>query len=192
VTPLPERVVIIAAGLVSRRPGGQVSHRDIARISCEVDLASEFRYREPVIGSRIGGGISQSGETADTLAAMKEAAARGHAPSPSASGRSAIPRASTWCCTPTRPGNRVAPPSASPPARGAGLAGDSPRATQRRPGRVAATELVGALMHIPQKMSETLKDCGDLKELARKYKDVPILFLGRGRIIPSRSRARSS
>jgi glucosamine--fructose-6-phosphate aminotransferase (isomerizing) len=46
---------------------------------------------------------------------------------------------------------------------------------------VAATELVGALMHIPHEMSETLKECGDLKELARKYKNVrDFLFLGRG------------
>ena len=50
----------------------------LARIPVEVDLASEFRYRNPILEE---GGmvivISQSGETADTLAALREAKARG-------------------------------------------------------------------------------------------------------------------
>ena len=50
----------------------------LARIPVEVDLASEFRYRDPVVdGSTLAIAISQSGETADTLAALKEAKARG-------------------------------------------------------------------------------------------------------------------
>src|SRR5262249_20545986 len=48
------------------------------RIPCEVDLASEFRYRDPVVGpGDLVIAISQSGETADTLAAVKEAKSRG-------------------------------------------------------------------------------------------------------------------
>jgi glucosamine--fructose-6-phosphate aminotransferase (isomerizing) len=48
------------------------------RIPCEVDLASEFRYRDPVVGpGDLVIAISQSGETADTLAAVKEAKGRG-------------------------------------------------------------------------------------------------------------------
>jgi glucosamine--fructose-6-phosphate aminotransferase (isomerizing) len=50
----------------------------IARIPCDVDLASEFRYRDPLIGSRhLLIPVSQSGETADTLAALREGMARG-------------------------------------------------------------------------------------------------------------------
>ena len=46
----------------------------IARIPCEVDVASEFRYREPPIGPRtLAIFVSQSGETADTLAALRYA-----------------------------------------------------------------------------------------------------------------------
>ena len=46
----------------------------IARIPVEVDLASEFRYRDPIIDeSVLVLVISQSGETADTLAALREA-----------------------------------------------------------------------------------------------------------------------
>jgi glucosamine--fructose-6-phosphate aminotransferase (isomerizing) len=50
----------------------------LARVQVEVDLASEFRYRDPLVGnSDLVIAISQSGETADTLAALKEAKARG-------------------------------------------------------------------------------------------------------------------
>lgn len=50
----------------------------IARISTEVDYGSEFRYRDPLVGpDMVALGITQSGETADTLAAMQEARAKG-------------------------------------------------------------------------------------------------------------------
>jgi glucosamine--fructose-6-phosphate aminotransferase (isomerizing) len=61
------------AGLVAR-----YWIESLARIPVDIDVASEFRYREPVMAK--GGltlAISQSGETADTLAAMKYAAAQG-------------------------------------------------------------------------------------------------------------------
>lgn len=51
---------------------------ELARISCEVDLASEFRYRNPIVRPNdICLVISQSGETADTLAALREAKSKG-------------------------------------------------------------------------------------------------------------------
>ncbi|MBN2707005.1 MAG: glutamine--fructose-6-phosphate transaminase (isomerizing), partial [Deltaproteobacteria bacterium] len=50
----------------------------LARIPAEVEIASEFRYRDPLISSStLVIGISQSGETADTLAALQEAKQRG-------------------------------------------------------------------------------------------------------------------
>jgi glucosamine--fructose-6-phosphate aminotransferase (isomerizing) len=50
----------------------------IARVSTEVDYGSEFRYRDPLIGPDMAVlGITQSGETADTLAAMQEAREKG-------------------------------------------------------------------------------------------------------------------
>lgn len=57
---------------------GKFLIEDLARIPVEVDIASEFRYRDPLLsqGDWVIG-ISQSGETADTLAAMKEAHAKG-------------------------------------------------------------------------------------------------------------------
>jgi len=51
---------------------------NLARIPVEVDIASEFRYRDPLVGpDTLVIGISQSGETADTLAALQEGKRRG-------------------------------------------------------------------------------------------------------------------
>ena len=57
---------------------GKYVLEDLARIPVEVDVASEFRYRNPILeeGSMVIV-ISQSGETADTLAALRESKARG-------------------------------------------------------------------------------------------------------------------
>jgi glutamine---fructose-6-phosphate transaminase (isomerizing) len=50
----------------------------LARVACEVDYASEFRYREPLLGhDTLVVGITQSGETADTVAAMRLASEAG-------------------------------------------------------------------------------------------------------------------
>ena len=73
------RIHIVACG-TSWHAGlvGKFLIEQLSRVAVEVDYASEYRYREPVIqpGTLIIG-ITQSGETADTLAALKEASARG-------------------------------------------------------------------------------------------------------------------
>ena len=57
---------------------GKYLVEEFARLPVEVDIASEFRYRRPVVDGRVlTVPISQSGETADTLAALQEAMARG-------------------------------------------------------------------------------------------------------------------
>lgn len=57
---------------------GKVQIERIARLPVEVDIASEFRYRDPIIDENtVVLAISQSGETADTLAAMEEARQKG-------------------------------------------------------------------------------------------------------------------
>ena len=61
------------AGLI-----GEYMMEELARIPTEVEYASEFRYRNPILDERtLVVGISQSGETADTLAALREAKRRG-------------------------------------------------------------------------------------------------------------------
>lgn len=74
-----DRILIIACG-TSWHAGlvAEYLFEDLARIPVEVEYASEFRYRNPVITSRdVVIAISQSGETADTLAAIKLAKERG-------------------------------------------------------------------------------------------------------------------
>ena len=74
-----ERIIIIACG-TSWHAGlvGEYLIEDKARIPVEVEYASEFRYRNPIITSKdVVIAISQSGETADTLAAIKLAKSKG-------------------------------------------------------------------------------------------------------------------
>ncbi|MCS6981661.1 MAG: glutamine--fructose-6-phosphate transaminase (isomerizing) [Flavobacteriales bacterium] len=74
-----DRIVIVGCG-TSWHAGlvGEYLIEEFARIPVEVEYASEFRYRNPIINERdIVIAISQSGETADTLAAIELAKARG-------------------------------------------------------------------------------------------------------------------
>jgi len=74
-----KRIIIVACG-TSWHAGmvGEYLFEDLARIPVEVEYASEFRYRNPVINKDdIVIAISQSGETADTLAAIKLAKSKG-------------------------------------------------------------------------------------------------------------------
>jgi len=67
------RIVIVACG-TSYHAGlvGRYAIEEWARVPVEMDIASEYRYRNPVVGSGdLVVGITQSGETADTLAAMR-------------------------------------------------------------------------------------------------------------------------
>ena len=73
------RIVIVACG-TSYHAGlvGRYAIERWARVPVEMDIASEYRYRDPVIGEDdLVIGITQSGETADTLAAMRLARDRG-------------------------------------------------------------------------------------------------------------------
>jgi glucosamine--fructose-6-phosphate aminotransferase (isomerizing) len=74
-----DRIMIVACG-TSYHAGlaGRLAIERWARIPVEVDVASEFRYREPIVGpGTLVLGITQSGETADTLAAMRLARDQG-------------------------------------------------------------------------------------------------------------------
>src|SRR3954454_21486347 len=74
-----KRIVIVACG-TSYHAGliGRYALEEWARVPVEIDIASEYRYRNPVVGpGDLVIGVSQSGETADTLAAMRLARERG-------------------------------------------------------------------------------------------------------------------
>jgi len=74
-----ERVTLVACGTAYYAClVGKYLIEQIAGIPCEVDLASEYRYRKPVVDSHcLLIPVSQSGETADTLAALREGKTRG-------------------------------------------------------------------------------------------------------------------
>jgi glutamine---fructose-6-phosphate transaminase (isomerizing) len=74
-----KRIVIVACG-TAYHAGliGRYAIEQWARLPVDVDIASEYRYRNPIVGPEdLVIGISQSGETADTLAAMRTARSRG-------------------------------------------------------------------------------------------------------------------
>src|SRR3954452_9071878 len=74
-----KRIVIVACG-TSYHAGliGRYAIEEWARVPVEMDIASEYRYRNPIVGpGDLVIGITQSGETADTLAAMRLARERG-------------------------------------------------------------------------------------------------------------------
>jgi len=73
------RIIIVACGTSWHASLiGKYIIEKIAQIPVEVDYASEFRYRDPIVDSRdLLIAISQSGETADTLAAIREAKIKG-------------------------------------------------------------------------------------------------------------------
>jgi glutamine---fructose-6-phosphate transaminase (isomerizing) len=180
------RVILLACG-TSYHAGliGKFLIEGAARIPCEVDLASEFRYRDPVVGSEdLVIVISQSGETADTLAAVKEARARGARVLAICNVvDAAIPRASHGVLY-THAGPEIG--VASTKCFTAQLAALALIAIHlgRRSGKLApeaAAQLVAELALVPTKMTEALEGLGDLKQLAREYRYArDFLFIGRG------------
>ncbi|HEV3031048.1 MAG TPA: glutamine--fructose-6-phosphate transaminase (isomerizing) [Polyangia bacterium] len=167
-----------------------------ARIPCEVDLASEFRYRDPVVGpGDLVIAISQSGETADTLAAVKEAKSRGATVLAVCNVvDSAIPRASHATLY-THAGPEIGVASTKCfTAQLAALALIALHVGRRRSTLTAdaARALAGELAALPQKMSNCLAALvpeaeapAPLAKLAGKYRDArDFLFLGRGTNYP--------
>ncbi|MEI6792753.1 MAG: glutamine--fructose-6-phosphate transaminase (isomerizing) [Actinomycetes bacterium] len=74
-----KRIIVVACG-TSYHAGliGRYAIEELARVPVDVEIASEYRYRNPIVGpSDLVIGITQSGETADTLAAMRLAKERG-------------------------------------------------------------------------------------------------------------------
>jgi len=183
------RIVIIACG-TSWHAGliGEYMFEDLARISVEVEYASEFRYRNPVIGpGDIVIVLSQSGETIDTLAAMKEAQRRGAL----ALGivnvvGSTIARQSDGGVY-THAGLEIG--VASTKAFTSQLMVLAAMAlTIGRARSVSATEgrhIVRAMQEIPGQIREILAEHEAIKEIASRYaKHSNFLYLGRGYNFP--------
>jgi glucosamine--fructose-6-phosphate aminotransferase (isomerizing) len=186
-----ERVVIVACG-TSWHAGlsGRTMIEALARIPVEVELASEFRNRDPLVGERtLCLAISQSGETADTLAAVKIAKAKGaRAYAICNVVGSAISRECDGGTLLTRAGPEI------------GVASTKAYTTQLaalfllavKLGRLRGTltqerarEQLEALRHLPSWMEQMIRQEAALMPMAKRCAAArDVLFLGRGSQFP--------
>ncbi|WP_324719781.1 glutamine--fructose-6-phosphate transaminase (isomerizing) [Salinimicrobium sp. HB62] len=181
-----KRIVIVACG-TSWHAGlvAEYIFEDLARIPVEVEYASEFRYRNPIINSDdIVIAISQSGETADTMAAIKLAKEKG---------AFVFGVCNVVGSSISRETNAGAYTHAGPEI---GVASTKAFTTQitvltlialklaKAKGSISNTDFhmhLQELETIPQKIEVALEANEHIKEVAFKYKDARnCLYLGRG------------
>lgn len=179
------KVIFVACGTASYVGlMGKYMFERLAGIPTEVEIASEFRYRDPVIDEHtLVFAISQSGETADTLAAVREAKRRG------AKARGIINVVGSTIAREVDGGTYI--------HAGPELAVASTKAYTNMVavvllyalqfGRLRSLSLatgqrtVKALLEIPRKMEEILKKSDEIRLIAEKYKaHKDFLYLGRG------------
>ncbi|MCK5824004.1 MAG: glutamine--fructose-6-phosphate transaminase (isomerizing) [Ichthyobacteriaceae bacterium] len=185
------RIIIVGCG-TSWHAGlvAEYLFEDLARIPVEVEYGSEFRYRNPIITEKdIVIAISQSGETADTLAAIKMAKEKGAFVYGVCNVVGSTIARETDAGTYTHAGPEI------------GVASTKAFTTQitvlammaiklgQENGALSKSrvkELLKDLQEIPKKIEETLKSEEAIKEIAKVYKDSPnFLYLGRGYNFPS-------
>lgn len=185
-----KRIIIVACG-TSWHAGlvGEYLFEEFARIPTEVEYASEFRYRNPIINKGdIVIAISQSGETADTLAAIQLAKERGAIVLGICNVvGSSIPR-ETVAGVYTHAGPEIGVASTKAfttqitvltmMAMQVGLANKG--LTEQE-----FTDLVDELYAIPQKVELILQKSESIKQIAEKIKDATnSIYLGRGYLYP--------
>jgi len=181
-----ERVSIVACGTSWHAAlVGKFLLERLARVPVDVDYASEFRYRNPLIDETVMPVyISQSGETADTLAALREAKAAG-APTLgicNVQGSMLTREARGTIYTHAGPEIGVASTKAFTSQLVALVLLAAKMARAR--GGMSDDELgnlIGHLYHIPAQMEHYLADEGPIQELAKKFQHHrDFLYLGRG------------
>ncbi|MCX6797409.1 MAG: glutamine--fructose-6-phosphate transaminase (isomerizing) [Candidatus Doudnabacteria bacterium] len=180
-----KRVVIIAEG-TARYAGlaAKYAFERLAELPTEVDFSSEFRYRDPILDEKtLVFAISQSGETADTLMAVREAKRKG------AQVRGIINVVGSTIARETGAGTYI--------HAGPELAVASTKAYTNMMavlllyalqfGRLKHTtvatgqRILQSLLVIPEKMNEILKQSDTIKKITNSYKQYrSILFIGRG------------
>jgi len=181
-----DRIIIVACG-TSWHAGLVAEYliEDLARIPVEVEYASEFRYRNPIITERdIVIAVSQSGETADTLSAIKLAKAKG---------ATIFGVCNVVGSSIAREAHAGAYTHAGPEIGVASTKAFTAQVTiftlialslARKKGTISEPvfrQLINELDSMPEKVTHTLKVDAQSKYIAGIYKDVPnCLFLGRG------------
>ena len=181
-----DRIIIVACG-TSWHAGLVAEYliEDLTRIPVEVEYASEFRYRNPIITEKdIVIAVSQSGETADTLSAIQLAKAKGATIFGICNvvGSSIAREAHVGAYTHAGPEIGVASTKAFTAQVTVFIM--MALSLGRKRGTLSEKDfrrLILELETLPKKVEETLKLDVQSKEIASVYKDVPnCLFLGRG------------
>ena len=184
-----DRIVITACG-TSWHAGliGAYMLEELARIPVTVEYASEFRYRNAVLTpNTLVLGISQSGETADTLAALREARRRGCRTMGIVNVVGSSIAAETDFGAYLHAGPEIGVASTkSFSSQIVALALFTLYLARRRTMSILeGREVVRALQRLPDQVEETLKVDSQVRELARLYADAPnFLYLGRGYQFP--------
>ena len=168
---------------------GEYLFEDLARIPVEVDYASEFRYRNPIINETdVVIAISQSGETADTLAAIELAKAKGATILGICNVVGAsIPRA-THAGSYTHAGPEIGVASTKAFTAQVTLLTLMALSIAHENGTIAESrylQLVNELNAIPDKIKAVFKNDAQIKYIAEIFKDVTnFLYMGRGYNFP--------
>ncbi|WP_066779789.1 glutamine--fructose-6-phosphate transaminase (isomerizing) [Sphingomonas sp. CCH5-D11] len=183
-----ERVAVVACGTASYVGMiGKYWIEQLARVPVEVDVASEYRYRDPVLlPNTLGIVISQSGETADTLAALRHMRAAGV----TTAGIINVPTSSMArevdLLLPTHAGPEIG--VASTKAFTCQLAVMAALATNlaRAKGRLDdEANVVQQLQQVPEAMSQALSHDEEIEAMAPKIAVArDVLYLGRGPEFP--------
>jgi glucosamine--fructose-6-phosphate aminotransferase (isomerizing) len=185
-----KRVVFVACGTSYHASlVGEFLIESLARLPVEVDLASEFRYRDPIVGAGdLVVAVSQSGETLDTMEAVREAKKKGATVlAISNVVESSIPRLADMAFY-THAGPEIG--VASTKAFTTQLVAIALLAVHlgRRTGaltREKARALLAELVQLPTKMRDVVESGAQLQVLARRYGQAGgFLFLGRGAQYP--------
>jgi len=165
---------------------GKFMIEELAKLPVEVDYGSEYRYRDPIVNSKtLAVAITQSGETADTLAAMREAKRKGARSLSICNvvGSMATREAEGTIYTHAGPEIGVASTKAFTTQLVAlylfALKLSEVRGTLSRAERC---DHIAALMQLPQVLEDTLKDTArQVKEIAGRFHNrTDFLYLGRG------------
>lgn len=185
-----DRILIIGCG-TSWHAGmvGEYLFEDLARVPVEVEYASEFRYRNPIITEKdVVIAISQSGETADTLAAIKLAKSKGATIFGICNVVGSSIARETHAGAYTHAGPEIG--VASTKAFTAQVTTLSLLAIElgRMKGNLSESryrELIIELSGIPAKIETMLNTDAQITSISEKYKDAPnFLYLGRGYNFP--------
>ncbi|HEY3888456.1 MAG TPA: glutamine--fructose-6-phosphate transaminase (isomerizing) [Caulobacteraceae bacterium] len=185
-----ERLQIVACGTASYAGMiGRYLFERLAGLPCEVEFPSEFRYREPAVTARtLALGISQSGETADTLAALRWCKAKGLKTAAVVNSHGSTMAREVDLFWPTNAGPEVAVASTKAFTAQVSALTALAIAAARQRGRIDAGEesrLVGILMEAPRLLAEAIFDEDVIHTLAldiSRARDV--LYFGRGAMYP--------